>query len=217
MKTLLLMRHAKSSWKDPKLADHERPINKRGRRDAPMMGHILVDRELIPQRILSSSALRARQTAEALANASAYPGDVTYLDELYMAEAEGYIDVLRELPNEIERVMVIGHNPGVETLLQILSSRIESLPTAVIAHLILPIERWSDLSLDTTGDLIDIWIPKEMREEIESEEKQKSKEKAKKSKAKNKPQDEEQEHPQDKKHPKDKDRPKDKAKSKKKR
>ncbi len=170
MKTLLLMRHGKSSWKDTGLSDHERPLNKRGQKDAPRMGMILHDRELLPQRILSSTALRARQTAEAITAVSDFQEEVTYLDQLYMAEADEYISVLRELPDSIERVMVIGHNPGLETLLQLLSGQIESLPTAVIAHLALPIRHWTELNTDTKGDLVDIWRPKEVLEKVEEDE-----------------------------------------------
>jgi len=169
MKTILLMRHGKSSWKDSNLSDHDRPLSKRGQNDAPRMGMILCDRELIPQRILSSTALRARQTAEAIVQVSGFQEDVIYLDRLYMAEVEEYITVLRELPDSIERVMIIGHNPGLETLLQLLSGRIESLPTAVIAHLVLPIHHWVELSSDSNGDLVEIWRPKEVLEKAEVE------------------------------------------------
>lgn len=182
MKTLLLMRHAKSSWKDANLKDHERPLNKRGRQDAPRMGQLLIDRELLPQKILCSSAVRARQTAEALRDSVDYLSDIEYLDRLYLSEADEYLSVLREIPDELERVMVIGHNPGMETLLQILSGRIEALPTAVIAHLVLPISQWSQLNGDTEGELIEIWRPKELREE--EPEKEKAKEKGKEKLAK---------------------------------
>lgn len=193
MKTLLLMRHAKSSWKQKDLADQERPLNKRGWRDAPLMGHLLVDRELVPQRIVSSSAVRARETVEAiqgvLNEAGGFPGQVDYLDQLYMAEPPEYYSTLRAIPDDLERVMVVGHNPGLESLLQLLVNRIESLPTAVLAHIVLPIEHWNDLSQETTGELIEIWRPKEVRDEIEEEVKEKEKEKAaskEKSKAKEK-------------------------------
>lgn len=179
MKTLLLMRHAKSSWKDSDLKDHERPLNKRGRMDAPLMGHVLVDRELLPQKILCSTAVRARQTAEALRESANYQAEIEYLDRLYMAEAEEYLNVLRELPDDLERVMVIGHNPGLETLLQMLSGRIEALPTAVIAHLVLPITQWPQVNGDTEGELIEIWRPKELRDEVPEPEKEKEKEKEK--------------------------------------
>ncbi len=145
------------------------------------MGMILCDQELIPQRILSSTALRALQTAESVIQASGFQGEVVHLDRLYMAEADEYIAVLRELPDDIERVMVIGHNPGLETLLQMLSGRIESLPTAVIAHLVLPIQHWTELSAETNGELVDIWRPKEIPEAAEAEP-EKAKDKGKKRK-----------------------------------
>ena len=169
MKTLILVRHAKSSWKDTGLTDHERPLNKRGQIDAPRMGTLLCDHELIPQRILSSTALRARQTAQAICDVCGYLEEVTYLDQLYMAEVEEYISVLRELPDSVERVMVIGHNPGLETLLQLLSGQIQSLPTAVIAHLVLPIHNWTELASETEGDLVEIWRPKEIFEKAAEE------------------------------------------------
>jgi phosphohistidine phosphatase len=180
MKTLLLMRHARSSWDDSNQADQERPLNKRGRRDAPMMGQLLIDRELIPQLILSSSAVRARQTAEIVAEAAQYQGEIVYLDRLYMAEADEYINTLRELPDQIERVMVIGHNPSLESVLQVLADRVESLPTAVLAYIVLSVEHWSELSTKTSGEVVEIWRPKELREEVEeAQEKEKEKGKAK--------------------------------------
>lgn len=186
MKTLLLMRHAKSSWKDKKLPDEQRPLTKRGRRDAPRMGQLLVDRELTPQRILSSSALRARQTAELVAESAGFNGEVDYYPQLYMAEPPEYLAVLRGLPDELERVMIIGHNPGLETLLQVLSNRIESLPTAVLAHLVLPIDSWASLDGETNGELVEIWRPKELPDG-EVEEKEEVKEvKAEKAKVKEK-------------------------------
>ena len=210
MKTLLLMRHAKSSWKDPDIADHDRPINKRGRNDAPLMGSLLVERELVPQRILSSSAARASQTAElvieTIGKEVGLDMQVAFLDRLYMAEPPEIYEELRALPDDLERVMIIGHNPGLETLLQMLSSRIESLPTAVIAHLVLPIDSWAQLSSTVTGELIDIWRPKQLREEIEEEEK------AEKEKAKAKEKEKEKEKAKDK--SKGKDKPKGKAKKK---
>ena len=125
MKTLLLMRHGKSSWKDTKMKDRERPLNKRGRKSVPRMGELLKEAELVPQVIYSSSAVRARQTAEALVTACGFTGEVEYLDSFFMAEAEVYPKRLRKLPDDIERVMVIGHNPGLEALMQILKKKDE--------------------------------------------------------------------------------------------
>lgn len=186
MKTLLLMRHAKSSWKFKDLTDHQRPLNKRGRNDAPLMGHLILDRELVPQRILCSTAERARQTAQILVDTIKFQGDVSYLDRLYMAESEDHLAVLRDLPDTVERAMIIGHNPGLETLLQGLSGRIESLPTAVLAHIVLPIDHWSQLNDEVSGEMVEIWRPKEVREEIEVEEKEKKKGKGKDKEKKDK-------------------------------
>ncbi len=168
MKSLLLMRHAKSSWKEKDLKDRKRPLSKRGKRNAPQMGELIKEKELLPQLILASSAVRSRQTAELLAETSGYGGDVHYLDEFYMAEADEYLDELRKLPNKLERVMIIGHNPGLESLLPLLTGRVESLPTAAIAYLMLPIERWKDLNKKTKAELVEVWRPKEL-EEGESE------------------------------------------------
>jgi phosphohistidine phosphatase len=157
------MRHAKSSWKDNKLKDHERPLNKRGQKDAPMLGKLLREKELVPQRILCSSATRARATAQAVVEASRYNGNVTYLDAYYLAEPGAYLEGLLTLPDEVERVMIIGHNPGLEGLLQILSHRVESLPTAAVAHLVLPIKLWSELSNDSVGELVELFRPSELK------------------------------------------------------
>ncbi len=159
MKTLLLLRHAKSSWKHPELADHERPLNKRGKHDAPRVGNLLVERELIPQYIVCSTAVRTRQTAEALVESSGYAGQVEYLDAFYMAEPATYLKTLCTLPDDVERVLLIGHNPGLEGLAQMLSGEIAALPTAALAHLVLPIQTWQELTLETRGELVELFLP----------------------------------------------------------
>jgi len=162
MKTLLIMRHAKSSWKDKNLKDRKRPLSKRGKRNAPQMGELIKEKELVPQMILSSDAVRAHQTVELFTGTSGFTGDVKYIDDLYMAEAGEYLDALRKTPDDLERVMIVGHNPGLESLLPLLTGQVESLPTAAIAHLTLPIDHWKDLNKHTKADLIEIWKPKEL-------------------------------------------------------
>ncbi len=185
MKTLLIMRHGKSSWKDPDLSDRERPLAKKGIKASRRMGLLIQEKELIPQRILCSSAKRAVQTAQMFCETCGCPDTVDVLDELYMAEAETYIRVLQSLPDELERVMIIGHNPGLEFLLQMLSGELVSLPTSVIAHLTLPIQHWTELNEHTEGTLIEIWRPKELPEDIIEQEKELRKEaKAAEKKAK---------------------------------
>ncbi len=161
MKTLLLMRHAKSSWKKKDLPDIERPLSPRGEKDAPAMGRLLRKKNLVPDLIVTSPAVRAQQTAEAVAKKSHYEKEISCVDKLYMAEAPEIIGALTGLPDEVNSVLLIGHNPGLEYTLQLLTGKIESLPTATITKISLPIEHWSDLNGDTRGELEKVWRPKD--------------------------------------------------------
>jgi phosphohistidine phosphatase len=161
MKTLLLMRHAKSSWKDKEISDHERPLKKRGKKNASQMGELLKAKKLVPQKILTSTAERASKTAEILSESCHYKEEVEYLDALYMAEPSTIIEVLAHLPDEVDRVMVIGHNPGLESLAQTIAGKIISLPTAAIAHILLPVKTWKDLAGESGGQVVEIFQPKE--------------------------------------------------------
>jgi len=162
VKTLLLMRHAKSSWKQSGLTDRERPLNRRGKRDAPKMGRLLREQGLVPQYILSSTALRARLTAEAVAEASGCDGELLLLDGLYGAEPQDYVHALHLVPDGVDPVLVIGHNPGIEDLLEVLTDHRERLPTAAMVHLRLPIERWGDLTHHTEAEWVHTWRPREL-------------------------------------------------------
>jgi phosphohistidine phosphatase len=162
MKTLILMRHAKSSWKDHTLGDVDRPLKKRGKKDAQEMAKILVDKELLPQKMLVSSAKRARRTAEIVIEETKKDIPVEYLDQLYMAEVSVYFDLLSNLPDDLERVMVVGHNPGLESVVQFLRSEIESMPSCAMALISLPIKSWKELTSTTKGDLIDLYKPKQL-------------------------------------------------------
>jgi phosphohistidine phosphatase len=169
------------------LKDHERGLNKRGKKEAPQMGILLKDNELVPQRILTSTAERSRMTAQAVVEAMHYTGDVSYLDTLYMAEPEIYLELLSLMPDEVERILVIGHNPGLEGLLQILSGRVESLPTSAVAYLSLPIRSWKEVrDHEEAGELVALWTPHDVKDEKEAnpekEDKPKKEEKAVKEK-----------------------------------
>ncbi|HOZ37982.1 MAG TPA: histidine phosphatase family protein [Anaerolineaceae bacterium] len=167
-KTLLILRHAKSSWKNEKLKDFDRPLKRRGEEDAIVIGKVLVRAELVPQVILSSPAERAKQTAELVAAEAKFKGGLAFVDSFYMGEPENYIKALNELPDEIERVMVVGHNPGLEALLQLLDGKVDSLPTGSLAYLVLGIKHWADLTKATVGELISFWEPDEINlEEME--------------------------------------------------
>lgn len=162
VKTLLLLRHAKSSWKHPNLADHERPLKKRGRRDAPKVGRLAVEQGIVPGLILTSSAVRARETAAAVRAACGACAELRELRELYLARPQDYAVLLRGVADEQERVLVVGHNPALEEFLEALTGVRETLPTAALALVELPVERWEQLDLDGTGRLVRLWRPREL-------------------------------------------------------
>lgn len=162
MKTLLILRHAKSSWKKAELADHDRPLAKRGKRDAPRMGQLLRDEDLLPDLVISSSAKRARTTAEIVVEESGFEGDLRLDRDLYSFDAEAYLEALTEVDDIYERAMVVGHNPGLEELLEILTGEYQRLPTAALAQVELPIPSWADLDEETQGELVNLWRPKEL-------------------------------------------------------
>ena len=161
-KTLMLLRHAKSSWKDPGCSDHDRPLNKRGKKAAPRMGELLRKHRLLPDEILSSTAVRARTTAAAVAKASGYAGEVTLRPELYLAAPASYIDVLRSISGDPQRVLAVGHNPGIEQLVAHLTGQELAMPTAALAVISLTIERWEELSVHAAAELVHFWRPKEL-------------------------------------------------------
>jgi phosphohistidine phosphatase len=163
-KTLLILRHAKSSWKESERADHDRPLNKRGKRDAPRIGKLLREVDLIPDLILSSTARRAQKTAEAVAEASGYEGEIQLADELYAAGPEVYLEALQALPEGIDRVLVVGHNPGLEELVEQLTGEAVSLPTAALARVALPAESWQALAKEIEGELVGLWTPRELED-----------------------------------------------------
>ena len=164
LKTLLVLRHAKSSWNNPALGDHMRPLNTRGRRDAPRIGDLLREQRLTPDLIVSSDAVRARLTAEAVAETARYGGKILLDPNLYLASAADIVAVLRAVgENQTDRVMIVGHNPGLADLVAQLTGEPEDLPTAALAHVVLPIDQWRDLDASTRGTLLMVWRPKDFR------------------------------------------------------
>ena len=162
MKTLLILRHAKSSWNNAQLTDYERPLNKRGKQDAPRMGKLLRQEDLVPDLIITSSAERALATAEAVALASGYEEEIRATRSLYHADPAAYVDVLSQLDDSHERVMVVGHNPGMEELVEELTGAWEVLPTAALVQVSLPVTHWRELAEGVTGELVNLWRPKEL-------------------------------------------------------
>ena len=161
MKTLLIMRHAKSSWKEQELPDHDRPLKKRGRKDINNMAKILKKKTLVPDLILSSTAVRAKDTANLMAEKMNFKGDIEFVENFYMAEPETYIQKIASVPAKIETLMIVGHNPGLEGLVMTLGEKITSLPTGSIAKIYLFIDKWSELTMETSGEINHLWLPED--------------------------------------------------------
>ena len=162
MKTLLLMRHAKSSWKKDSLADHDRPLNKRGRRAAPKMGRLLRQHDLSPDLVLSSTAERANATAQLVAEAVGYQGTVQRIEDLYQAGAATLLSAIGRIEDRFARPLVIGHNPAMADLLERLSGGFQPFPTAALAWLELDIDHWRDIDRAPTAWLRELWRPREI-------------------------------------------------------
>lgn len=160
MKTLLVLRHAKSSWKDGNLPDHERPLNHRGKHDAPEVGEVLLDQKLTPARILCSTARRARNTAELVMDACEYGGELTLLSDLYAAPVENYLQAVQQLTDDDDIAMIVGHNPAVEELVQLLTGEYQPMPTAALAHIQFSAAHWKDVC-PRQGKLAAVWRPRE--------------------------------------------------------
>jgi phosphohistidine phosphatase len=124
------------------------------------MGRLILELDLVPQLILSSTAKRARKTAKLVAEACNYEGEIRLQHELYHAGPMGYIRVLQGLDDVHQRVMIIGHNPGLEVLLEVLTGVSEWLPTAALAQMRLPVDAWSGVKEYIDGDLVGLWTPK---------------------------------------------------------
>lgn len=162
MKTLLLMRHAKSSWDNSRLTDYERPLNERGRRDAPRMGRLLRHEGLTPDLIIASSAKRAATTAELVALELALDSDIHYTEMLYLADPDAYIRQARQVGDNIETLLMVGHNPGIQELVEQLTDQEEEMSTAALAYIRAPVRKWSELVGGKQYELVHVWRPKEL-------------------------------------------------------
>lgn len=150
MKTILMMRHAKSDWGTPSLSDFDRPLNQRGLKDAPRMGNVLAQYDMVPDQILASPAKRAKHTAELVAEASGYAFDIAWQDHFYDATSADLIKTLQALPNDIQCPLLVGHNPTMEdTVAELLTSDDDGsfirVPTGAIACLDVDISDWRTL------------------------------------------------------------------------
>jgi phosphohistidine phosphatase len=163
MKTLFLLRHAKSSWKDQSLPDFERPLNRRGRRAAETIGRYLKTKEIVPDLVLSSTAVRARETVEIVVKTAKWRTEVRYDERIYEAGANRLLEIVSQIENDRETVLLVGHNPGMEEFLQLLSGKIEPIPTAGLAKLVLKTSKWV-AGLDKKASLEWLIRPRELED-----------------------------------------------------
>jgi phosphohistidine phosphatase len=161
MKLVSLVRHAKSSWKDTQLSDFDRPLNKRGERDAPRMGRRFAAVEPAPDLILASPARRAASTAQVIAEAIGYAAERIRFDRtLYLATPAEMLGVIRGLDDDLVHIALVAHNPGLTDLCSVLSdASIQNVPTCGIVRVGLEIDSWSRVS-HGCGTLLDFDYPK---------------------------------------------------------
>lgn len=169
MRTLLLVRHAKAKSGGEDVSDHDRPLKKRGKSDASRIGWLLIEQDLVPQLVISSTAKRARGTAKRVARACDYMGEIVLLDSLYDAGPTEYIQMLQHLDDRYHRVMVVGHNPEIELLLEVLAGESEAFRPGAMACIELPVDAWVDVHEYVGGKLVDLWGPEQLKELVEPE------------------------------------------------
>ena len=166
MRTLFILRHAKSSWNDSQLADHDRPLNKRGTLAAQQVGRFMRCKGWLPDFVLASSARRAQETLALWSKSARFEGHTETHRDLYLAEPNAYLSHLKLLgASNPERVMCIGHNPGLEELLTVLTGKRERLPTAALAHIEIAIDEWSALGKNASARLVDLCLVKQLEDE----------------------------------------------------
>lgn len=144
MKKLLLLRHAKSSWADATLPDFERPLNERGQRAAPLVGKFMRERQLRPDMVISSPAKRTRETIALVLDAARLETETRFDERIYEATASSLLEVVSQIEDDKREVMLVGHNPGLENLLERLTGESERMPTAALARITLNAEKWSE-------------------------------------------------------------------------
>jgi len=162
MKTLILVRHAKSSWNEPGLSDFNRPLNERGKRDAPRMGKRFKEKALTPDRLISSSAKRALDTCTLIASAIEFPErNIIANKNLYHANEDQILSIVHDLIEPDDVIMLFGHNPGFTDFTnRLMNIHIDNIPTCGIIGCTLPVDKWSDIKWGS-GKMIFFDFPKQ--------------------------------------------------------
>lgn len=161
MKILYLIRHAKSSWSEPGLSDFERPLNHRGKHDAPFMGKLLKEHKVVADKIISSPAVRAYTTARIIASEINYPVEKIETDKnIYEASASEILNIIQAVHDEVGTLMLFGHNPGFTMLNNYLSGRqVDNIPTCGISKIEFDVDSWKEVNINK-GRLAAFEFPK---------------------------------------------------------
>lgn len=146
MKTLYVLRHAKSSWGDADLPDFDRPLNERGLKAAPLMGGVIKTNGFEPDVIVSSSAKRARETAALVKEAAGIASKIQFDERIYEASLARLLEVIAAQSGNAHSILLVGHNPGLENLVRFLTGESQAMPTAALAVVDLETENWNDLT-----------------------------------------------------------------------
>jgi phosphohistidine phosphatase len=165
MKTLYVLRHAKSSWDNAKLADFDRPLNDRGEAAAPFMGELMAANGFVPDVIVSSPAVRARETARLAKEAAHVTADIIHDERIYEASPRTLQSVLSSIDDRFDSAMLVGHNPGMEGIVRLLTGRSEEMPTAALAVIDLDIQNWNEVD-SGLGSLRRIVRPKKEMKQL---------------------------------------------------
>lgn len=144
MKKLYLIRHAKSDWSNPSLDDFDRPLNKRGKKNAPFMGEVLFNKKVFPDLIISSPAYRARETAIQIASQISYHDEIMYNEYLYEASLKTILEIVNYIDDENDEVFLIGHNPGLNMLAFYLLDFNDNIPTCGILEIEFNCDTWRE-------------------------------------------------------------------------
>ncbi len=146
MKRLYIIRHAKSDWSNPTLHDYDRPLNKRGKKNAPFMGKILREKGIVPDLIISSPAYRARETAKKIAKKVAYKEEIMYDEHLYDASLKTILEIVNYIEDEYDTVFLIGHNPSLNMLGFYLVDFNKNIPTSGVLEIELNCSTWKEVN-----------------------------------------------------------------------
>jgi phosphohistidine phosphatase len=160
MKTLYLLRHAKSSWDNSAILDFDRPLNKRGLETAPFIGKVIYDKQIQPDLILSSPAKRAKHTAILVKETAQLSAQIKYEEKIYEASRIKLVEIISDLEEEFKSVLLVGHNPGLECFTNYFTDKMPNIPTACLLKININVEKWSEIA-ENCGEIDFIIRPKD--------------------------------------------------------